>query len=74
MKKLLVMLALLVITVYLKPIAYMTYKGWGRFDSPYKIELKGDSTTSDTHGLRGITTEGKHVFIPWDSISYIVED
>jgi hypothetical protein len=78
MKKVLVaLLILLGLTVYLKPMAYMTYKGFGRFDPPFSIRLKGnyyDNISTGFYGLRGVTPDGKKTFIPWESIAYVEED
>ena len=78
MKKFLVMgMLMLGLTVYLKQTAFMTYQGWGKFGPPYKIELKGklyDNLSSGFNGIRGETTDGKKVLIPWDSISYMEEN
>lgn len=73
MKKILVMLVLLGFVVYLKPTAYMTYAGWGRFYPPYKIEFMREWITKDGW-VTGVTKEGKKIFIPTDSISYVEED
>lgn len=78
MKKFLVMLMVVLgVTVYLKQTAYMTYKGWGKFDPPYKIEFKGtlyDNLTVGLNGLHGVTTDGKKIYIPFDSIAYWEEN
>lgn len=74
MKKFLLMLMIMLgITVYLKQTAYMTYKGWGKFDPPYKIELKDDAVYG-SRGVQGVSKDGKKILIPWDSIAYMEED
>ena len=73
MKKILIsLLVLFTLTVYLKQLACPTYKGWGKFDPPYKIELKS-SYSIDNHGLHGESKDGTRVFIPWDSIAWMEE-
>lgn len=73
MKKFLIsLLLLLVFTVYFKPIAY--YKGgvMTGLKEPQKIELT-EFTIREVY-IYGVTKDGKKIFIPWDSIAYILEE
>lgn len=65
------LLILLTFIIYFKPIAY--YKGgiMTGLKELQKIELT-EFTIREVY-IYGITKDGKKIFIPWDSISYIEE-
>lgn len=66
-------LMLLVVTVHLKQTAYTTYRGWGKFDPPYRIELQGEALIT-VYGISGVSKEGKKILIPWDAIAWVESD
>lgn len=73
MKKLLAnLLVLLAFTVYFKPIAAYTGGIMTGLKEPKKIELK--TLIHANWGILGRTNDGKTIYIPWDSVAYIIEN